>query len=156
MTRASAQPSLILHTSTLSKYLLINKQEHHSFKINVLSCMLRNQDHLCCWHTMFFRSRPMHQQIGLCRTNCSIKLPAFPRNNLQGGTLRTSGHNSTYFMKSSRDIQKTPSSDPWAISSYLNSGVHRGDASDQSPVHEKRPHGLRRRTSLRGRSINVR
>ena len=56
--------------------------------------------------------------------------------------------NGTYFMKSSRDIQKTPSSDPRAMSSYLNSGVHRGDASDQSPVHEKRPHGLRRRTSL--------
>ena len=51
-------------------------------------------------------------------------------------------------MKSSRDIQKTPSSDPWAMSSNLNSGVHRGDASDQSPVQENRPHGLRRRTSL--------
>lgn len=51
-------------------------------------------------------------------------------------------------MKSSRDIQKTPSSDPWAMSSNLSSGVHRGDASDQSPVQENRPHGLRRRTSL--------
>ena len=51
-------------------------------------------------------------------------------------------------MKSSRDIQKTPSSDPWAMSANLSSGVHRGDASDQSPVQENRPHGLRRRTSL--------
>ena len=51
-------------------------------------------------------------------------------------------------MKSSRDIQKTPSSDPWAMSWNLSSGVHRGDASDQSPVQENRPHGLRRRTSL--------
>jgi len=51
-------------------------------------------------------------------------------------------------MKSSRDIQKTPSWDPCAMSSNLSSRVHRGDASDQSPVQENRPHGLRRRTSL--------
>ena len=83
-----------------------------------------------------------------------LELPVFDS---YGHMLNVYGENgrATYFMKSSRDIQNTPSSDPWAMSSYLNSRVHRGDESDQSPVHEKRPQGLRRRTSLWRKKLHV-
>ena len=60
-----------------------------------------------------------------------------------------------YLIKSSNDIQNTPSWAPCTSSSVRSSGVHSGDWSDQSPVHEKRPHGLRRRTSLSHKANEV-
>lgn len=64
----------------------------------------------------------------------------------------------TYFMRSSSDIQKMPSSAPRGINVSLTvpgRSCHRGDWSDQSPFHEKRPQGFRNRTSLKCITCNL-
>lgn len=53
-----------------------------------------------------------------------------------------------HFMKSLYSIQKTPSLLPCAISSWRRCCGHSVHSSDQLPFQEKRPHGLRSRSSL--------
>lgn len=54
-----------------------------------------------------------------------------------------------YLMKSLYSIQKTPSLLPWGMSSPRRCPGQCGHSSDQLPFQEKRPHGFRRRRSLR-------
>lgn len=54
----------------------------------------------------------------------------------------------TYFIISSIEIQKTPSTDPCGYKRFLNSSVHLSELSDHAPRHEYLPHGLRNRINL--------
>lgn len=54
----------------------------------------------------------------------------------------------SYFIKSLYSIQKTPSLLPCAISSWRRCCGQSVHSSDQLPFHEKRPQGLRSRSSL--------
>lgn len=61
----------------------------------------------------------------------------------------------SYLRISAKDIQNTPPLASWAPRASLRAGVHFDELSDQSPFHEKRPHGLRSLRSLHANNDDI-